>query len=75
MTDLNKPVKRKMKARTLQHDLVILIEPGGILNLKEKGGRTWYSVELEALYKKLVVQDIISKRRNKQCQSKKTQRK
>lgn len=65
MTDLTKPVKRKMKSRTLQHELVVLLEPGGILKLKEKGGRTWYSVELETLYKRLVAQEVGAAKRRK----------
>lgn len=58
MTGLNKPLKCKMKSRTLQHELIILIEPNGILKLKEKGGRTWYPVDLETLYKRLVFEDV-----------------
>ena len=58
MTELTKPVKRKMKSRTLRHELVVLIEPGGILKLREKGGRKWYSVDLETLYKRLVFEEV-----------------
>jgi len=30
------------------------LEPGGILKLREKHGRRWYSISLEELYKRLV---------------------
>lgn len=59
MTDLKRIVKRKVpEVRTLRYPLIVQLEPGGILKLREKGARRWYSISLEALYKRLVAQAV-----------------
>lgn len=65
MTDLKRIIKRKVESRTLRYPLIVQLEPGGILKLREKGARRWYSISLEALYKKLVASAIMEERRKK----------
>jgi hypothetical protein len=57
MTELKRKVTRKIpKPRGLRHPLVVQLDPAGagILKLREKGARKWYSIGLEELYKRLV---------------------
>jgi hypothetical protein len=54
-----------MYCRALRHPLIIQLEPGGILKLREKGARRWYSIGLEALYKRFVAADVMEEKSNK----------
>ena len=54
----NRTIKRKVESRTLRYPLVIQIELGGILKLREQGARRWYSISMEELYKRLVASTI-----------------
>jgi hypothetical protein len=61
-TELNRVVRRKFESRTLRYPIILQVEPGGILKLREKGMRRWYSISLEELYKRLVVAEARAER-------------
>ena len=71
MTELKRIIKRKVESRTLRYPLIVQLEPGGILKLREKGGRRWYSITLESLYKKLVASAIMEEKKEEKRERKK----
>jgi len=54
MIELTKTVKRRMQCKRIRRPLIVQLEPEGILKLKEKGSRKWYTICLESLYFRLV---------------------
>jgi hypothetical protein len=59
MIDFKRKVTRKISnPRRLRHPLIIQLDPQGILRLREKSGRHWYSIGLEELYVVLVAAEI-----------------
>ncbi len=50
MTKLNKTVRRETSAKYLKRPIIIQLEPGGVIRLKEKGRRIWYETTIEAVF-------------------------
>lgn len=53
MTQLKKVLKRELNSKTLRHNLIVQLDPEGIIRLKEKGSRRRYEIGIEALYWRL----------------------
>ena len=54
MTILKKTVRRKCAKPFGRYSLIVQLEPGDILSMRESHSRKWYSVSLEGLYIQMV---------------------
>ena len=54
MTILKKTVRRKCAKLFGRYSLIVQLEPGDILSMRESHSRKWYSVSLEGLYIQMV---------------------
>lgn len=54
ITELKRIVRRKVESRSLRYPLIAQLESRGILKLREKDLRRWYSISLEELYKTIL---------------------
>jgi hypothetical protein len=62
MTDLQKPLRRKVRPRTMPHgyrpELVVTLHPGGMVELREvRSRREPVSLDLATLYVKARIQE------------------
>lgn len=52
MTDLVKPIRRRSRTtlRSRNRRLIVALEPGDVVAIREERRRTWYRVTLESVY-------------------------
>ena len=65
MTHLSKPVYRRVAQRSGARELIVGIEPPGILTFREKGTRRRYSLGLGALFVRAVMEAVDRERAEK----------
>ena len=75
MTDLNRPVKRRTcrPADLVRRRLVVMLEPGDTLAMREHGRRKIYRRSLERIYLQMVRWQVDEDRRKK-AEDKKNQK-
>jgi len=75
MTDLMRVVKRRTcrPAELVRRRLVVMLEPGDTLAMREHGRRTVYRESLERIYKTMVQWDVDEKRAKKRAEKRKLQ--
>lgn len=50
MTTINKTIKRETAGMYRGRNIIIQLEPHGVIKVKEKGLRTWYETSIEAVF-------------------------
>ena len=67
MTDLNRPVRRRTcrPADLVRRRLVVMLEPGDTLAMREHGRRTVYRKSIERIYLQMVRWQVEDDRRKK----------
>lgn len=68
MTTLTKPVVRKCVKPFGKRHLIVALEPGDLLSLRETGMRSVYTVSMEKLYYQLVRWQIEDDKREREKQ-------
>ena len=58
MTILTKTVRRKCARPFGRYSLIVQLEPGDILSMRESHSRKWYTISLEGLYVQMVKSKI-----------------
>ncbi len=66
MTDLQKPLRRKVRPRTMPHgyrpELVVTLHPGGLVELREvRSRRAPVTLDLATLYVKARIQEAMGR--------------
>lgn len=50
MTTLNRTIRRKTAATYRGRNIIIQLEPSGIVRVREKNRRIWYETSIEAIF-------------------------
>jgi hypothetical protein len=62
MTLLNKTVRRKCAKPFGKYHLIVQLEPGDMISMRESHSKKWYTLTLEGLYVQMVKSGIARKR-------------
>ena len=62
MTILHKTVVRKCAKPFGKYSLIVQIEPGDMISIRESHSKKWYTVSIEGLYYQLVKSGVATQR-------------
>ena len=62
MTLLHKTVVRKCAKPLGKYDLIVQLEPGDMISMRESHSKKWYTLSLEGLYYQMVKNGVATQR-------------